>query len=331
MRDHRRGVLFLCAFLATLALLAHVLIGSSVWISPSKFAAEVFSGIRSGEAINDIIWMVRLPRACGCILVGAILGIVGAAFQSLFKNPLAEPYLVGVSSGASVGGAIAFVAGFGMAFAGFGSMVFAAIGGLGSMWLVIWIATRRGGTRVDTLILAGVVVGALLSALLTIILLMAGQDTNRVLRWLLGSMSPMYWNRLAILFVCAVVGFTILYRLARVLNALAVSEVAAKSMGIDVSRLKTRVLATGTVLTSISVGVVGIIGFLGLVAPHIARKLLGVDLRHTLLGAAMLGSACLLFADLIAQRAVTNFELPVGAVTAMLGAPSLILLMRRTD
>ncbi|HRI44217.1 MAG TPA: iron ABC transporter permease [Fimbriimonadaceae bacterium] len=315
--------------LVFVALVLHIGVGSSLWISPARVIAEVLGGNRGGaDPINTVVWEIRLPRAAGCLLVGALLGLVGAAFQALFRNPLAEPYVVGVSSGAAVGGSLALILRFSEAFFGLAGLGTAFAGGLGSLGLVVALAKRRGVINVPTLLLAGVVVGSLLAALLSLILLAAGGDTNQVLRWLLGSMTPMFWPRLSILCVTLLAGVTILARETRRLNAFAVGEDSAQRLGVDTSRLKKRVLVTGTAMAAVAVGSVGIVGFLGLVAPHIARRLLGIDLRHSLIGAGLLGSILLLLADLLAQRAVPGTELPVGAVTAVLGAPTLLLLLR---
>ncbi|MEA2552245.1 MAG: iron complex transport system permease protein [Fimbriimonadaceae bacterium] len=258
-----------------------------------------------------------------------MLSVVGSSFQALFRNPLADPYVVGVSSGAAVGGSAAIVLGLEGLWGGLGIMGLAFLGGLGSLLLVFGLARRRGVVDVSTLLLAGVVVGSLLAALTTLVLYAAGEDTNKVLRWLLGSMTPMFYDRLVVMAVAAAVGSAVLILQARQLNAFAISESTAKHLGIDTRRLKWIVLVTGTVLAAICVGAVGIIGFLGLVAPHISRRLLGVDWRLSMPGALMIGPTLLLMADVAAQRALPNMELPVGVVTALLGAPFLLVLLRR--
>ena len=178
-----------------LALLLHIGVGSSMWMTPWQIVEQIIRGDqgRAADPANLIVWQIRLPRALGCVMVGAILGSVGAAFQALFRNPLAEPYVVGVSSGAAVGGCIALVFGFSGALFGLAGLACAFIGGLASLMLVMALARQRGTISVPGLLLAGVVVGSLLAAVLSLVLLAAGQDTNQVLRWLLGSMTPMVW------------------------------------------------------------------------------------------------------------------------------------------
>lgn len=329
----RRRRLLALGLILILALLLHIGIGSSMWMTPWQIIQEIFKGDqgRTAEPANLIVWQIRLPRALGCVMVGAILGSVGAAFQALFRNPLAEPYVVGVSSGAAVGGCIALVFGFSGALFGLAGLVCAFVGGLASLMLVMALARQRGTISVPGLLLAGVVVGSLLAAVLSLVLLAAGKDTNQVLRWLLGSMTPMFWPRLAILTIALTFGLVLLIRDTRRLNAFSVSESSAQRLGVDVPRLRNRVLLAGTAMVAVAVGSVGIVAFLGMVAPHIARGMLGIDLRRSLVGSALLGGILLLGADLAAQRSIPGIELPVGTVCALIGAPTLLILLRRAE
>jgi iron complex transport system permease protein len=302
-------------------------------VAPGEVLRELLAGDRGPQASaeNLIVWQIRLPRALACLLVGAILGLVGSAFQALFRNPLAEPYIVGVSSGAAVGGAAALVLGVAGAFYGLGLMAFAVAAGALSLTLVLALAGRRGATDVQTLLLAGVVVGAMLAAVLALLLFGAGLDANQLLRWLLGSTTPMYWNRIAILAAALAAGLAILLPQAKRLNALAMGEETAQRLGVNAARLKRTLLLTGTGMAAVTVGSVGVIGFLGLVAPHLSRTLLGVDWRWSMLGAGALGAGLLLVSDVLAQRILGGAELPVGVVTAVIGAPFLLALLRRQE
>jgi iron complex transport system permease protein len=294
----------------------------TIWVSPS----DVFRGLLGKGDSAFLVWQLRLPRAAEAVLVGAMLGAVGSAFQALFRNPLADPYVVGVSSGAAVGGAIAQLFALGILM----PMVFATFGGLGALLLVMLLAARHGKIETNTLLLAGVVTGSLLSAVLSLVLLMAGQDTNQVLRWLLGSITPAFWSKTAMLVPFCLVGVVWLTRYGRDLNALSQGEMTAQRLGVDVRKARWRVLVLGSAMVGASVGAVGIIGFLGLVAPHLARRLVGVDWRVSLPASALLGAAILVLADLLAQRLMAGAEIPVGIVTALIGAPFLLGLLRRT-
>lgn len=322
------GLLIALLVLVFVASIAHIAVGSFLWKSPLEVMGEILRG-PGDSAFNNIVWQIRLPRALGCALVGGLLGAVGSAFQALFRNPLAEPYVVGVSSGAAAGGTAALVLGFAGAAGGFGVLLAAFAGGAFALVLVLSIAGRRGAIHVQTLLLAGVVVGTLLASMMSFMLLLAGQDTNTVLRWLMGSTSELGWDDLGVLLGALVLGTALLVRQSKSLNAFAVGELAAQRLGVDVERLKWIILGTGAAMTAVSVGTCGIIGFLGLVAPHISRRVLGVDWRWSLIGSALIGASLLLLADLAAQRILPGSEMPVGIVTAIVGAPCLLILLRK--
>lgn len=318
------------------ALLVHLNVGSHEWYAPWQVAGELLRGHLqdSDHPFNNIIWTIRLPRVLECVTVGGILGAVGSAFQAQLRNPLAEPYVVGVSSGAAVGSAIAMVCGFEAWCGGLGASFCGFATGMIALGIVYFLANRRGVVDVSTLLLAGVIVGALLSSVLSLTILLAGQNSNRVLEALLGSMSTASFEKDAVLGIAFIVGSVVLVRQTRLLNAFAMGEESAARMGVDVPKLRAIVLITGTAMTAAAVGAVGVIGFLGLVAPHISRRLLGVDWRYSLIGSGLIGSALLIVADLIAQRIGSLFsmaitEVPVGIVTAVIGAPSLLILIRK--
>lgn len=308
-------------------LILHLGLGGSVWIAPQDVVRELVS---PGGGVNEtIIWNIRLPRGLGCILVGSLLGAVGAAFQAFFRNPLAEPYVVGVSSGAGLGGTVAIIAGWGSALAGTATMLAGAVGGGLTLLLVLALGQRRGSRDVVRLVLAGVVVGTMVGGLMTAALMMAGKDTTQVLRWLLGSTTPMFWPRLTVLSAVALVGIVVLMTQSRTLTVYQFDSMLAERLGADHRRVTWIVLGTGTLMVAAAVGAVGIIGFVGLAGPHIARLLMGPDSRRTIPGGALAGAVMLLFADVVSQRLMPGVELPVGAVTAVLGAPLLLFLLRR--
>jgi iron complex transport system permease protein len=290
---------------------------------------EIFSGIRlPGTTENTIVWQIRLPRAFGCVLVGAILGMTGSAFQALFRNPLAEPYLVGVSGGAGVGGTLGVLLGLSGFGSGLGLLGMAMVGGVAAVLFVVALAGGRTEGYPVRLILAGVVVGTVLSAVMTLLLILGGQDTTQVLRWLLGSMSPMLWIENWVLLGLLGAGLAIFLAQARAMNVLAMDGFVAESLGVPVRRVSLLILVVGSVVVSAAVGAVGIIGFLGLVAPHVARRLFPIDQRFLIPASALIGSGLLLFADSVSQRLLPGGELPVGATTAILGAPVLLVLLR---
>lgn len=311
------------------AFVVHLSVGSgSALVSLSDVATNLWNGFLPGDSVSTIVWKIRLPRTLAALLAGGILGCVGSAFQAFFRNALAEPYVIGVSSGAGLGGALAIALGLSQSLNTLGIVVFAFVGGIGSLWLVLALARRGGGVSVYTLLLAGVVVGALLYALTTTVLLLGGQDTNRVLKWLLGDLGTVFNERLWAMALVLILGTLALQTQTRWLNAFSVDEFSSGRLGVDHGRLRRVVLVTGTAMVSVCVGTVGVIGFLGLIAPHIARRVLGLDLRFSLIGSALAGSLTLLLADLLAMNASHAVQLPVGAVTAILGAPVLLILLK---
>ena len=312
-------------------LVLHVCVGSQRVLSPVDVGQAIVRGPNAGDAMAVMIYIIRLPRALVSMFSGVLLGLVGSAFQALLRNPLADPYIVGVSSGAAIGSALAVIFGLG-AFvmpAGFAT-------GMLSLLLVMALSRRRGTVDVAGLLLAGVTVGALLSAILTLLLMLAGQDTNRVLAFMLGHTSDADWPKAWTLIVAAIGGLALLWPQTRALNAFAVGGQTAHRLGVDTRRLTGYVLLIGTAMTAASVGAVGIVGFVGLVAPHIARRLVGVDWRVSLPTAGVVGGLVMVLADLVGQRALplltghAGMELNVGIVCALIGAPSLIGLLKRS-
>lgn len=308
--------------------------GSSLWIPPGDVLHELFRGPvdEVGAIHNAIVWQDRLPRACAALLTGAVLGITGSGFQAQFRNPLAEPYVTGVASGAAAGA----VGGLLLHLTGpYVTVGFGFVGGLTALGLVFALSRHRGTLDVTNLLLSGVVVGSLLSALMSLGLLLSGANAVAVLQWLLGSFYNATWPQIGIVAVALAIGSTILVRQTRRMNAIALGEETAKRLGVDVARVRTIVLVTGTAMTAAVVGAFGIVGFVGLVAPHLARRLLGVDWRRSLPAAGFLGAFLMVTADLVAMRGLNflkdtaGLEAPVGVVTAILGAPWLLALLRK--
>ena len=277
-----------------------------------------------------IVRELRLPRAVQAALVGAALSVSGATFQALLRNPLAEPYVLGVSSGAAAGAVVAVVSGF-AARAAWGLPVAAFAGAVLAMILVLRVALSVGralDTRV--LLLAGVVVGSFLNAVIWLMLTFANFETVRsAIFWMMGSHAGATWSSTLVLAGYLVPGLVVLLALARPLNLLSVGEEAAAYLGVSVERTKLIAYGTATLLTAAAVSVSGVIGFVGLVVPHVVRMLWGSDNRALLPSAALLGATFLVLADTLARVAAAPTELPIGVVTAFVGVPFFIWLLRR--
>ncbi|HEY8426637.1 MAG TPA: iron ABC transporter permease [Limnochordales bacterium] len=286
-----------------------------------------------------IVWQLRLPRVLAGLVTGAVLGLSGAALQGIFRNPLADPYLTGVASGALFGAAVAMAAGQALpqAFTGLteagatGYLVSAAafVGALGAVLTVVVLARTAGGRRTTDLVLAGVVVGSVLTSATAYLMMRDADRVRAVFNWSLGNLATVGWPQLRLALPGAVLGSALLLVAGRPLNAIQLGEDVAASLGLPVGALKTGVIAAASLATASVVAQVGIIGFVGLIVPHILRRLLGGDYRALLPASAVGGALLLVLADLGARVAVRPAELPVGVVTTLLGGPFFLYLLKR--
>lgn len=286
-------------------------------------------GVPESHAV--IWWEIRVPRVLLAALVGASLSLAGVGFQGLFRNPLADSYVLGVSSGAAVGAALAFTFGWTFALGGIGAVPLAAFAAaLATLALVYRLARAEGGVPNHLLLLAGVAVGSFLSAVVLVLAL--HQERERwaapVLAWLMGSFSGRGWEYVGIALPYFLVAVALLAWDARALNAFLFGEEQAHYLGVAVERARRRVVVAAGLLTATAVAVAGIIGFVGLVIPHAARLLIGPDHRQLLPAAGLIGAAFLVWADCLARTALAPAEVPVGVFTSLVGGPFFIYLLR---
>lgn len=278
----------------------------------------------------DILHELRLPRAFQAALVGAALALSGTTYQALLRNPLAEPYVLGVSSGAAFGAVLSVVTGWSLHFV-WALPSTAFVGAVLSMLLVFRISYSVG-QRLDTrvLLLAGVVVGAFLSACIWLVLTFANDESVRTaIYWMMGSHSGASWRSVTVLAVTVLPAFVVLLWLARALNLLAIGEATAAYLGIEVERAKWIAFFTATLLTAVSVSMSGTIGFVGLVVPHALRLVWGGDNQMLIPTAGLAGAVFLVAADTAARTVAGANELPIGVVTALVGVPCFVWLLRR--
>ncbi|MFZ4153954.1 FecCD family ABC transporter permease [Streptomyces pseudogriseolus] len=287
-------------------------------------------GTELDRVAESVLWNVRFPRIVLALLVGASLGCAGALMQGVFGNPLAEPGVIGVSSGAAVG-AVAAIA-LGLNFAGNWTVsLLAFVAGLATVLLVYAMSRSGGRTEVVTLILTGIAVNAFAGALIGLFLFFADTAAvNQITFWQLGSLSQATWPKVLAVLPCAVLGLAVAPRYARRLDLLALGERPARHLGVDVERLRIVLVLVIALLTAAAVSVSGIIGFVGLVVPHLLRMAAGPGHRFLLPGSALLGALVLLAADLTARTVAEPAELPLGVLTALLGSPFFFWLLRRT-
>lgn len=282
------------------------------------------------DMFATIVFQIRLPRVALIAVIGGALGSAGATYQGLFRNPLADPYLVGVASGAGLGATLALVADLPSTFLGLSSVPLSAfVGGVLTVALVVTVAQVGRATPVTTMLLAGVAIGAFATAVTTFLMLRSPEGMQRAFNWLLGGYSGGGWRPVLIVLPYLVVGMIVLQLHARALNVLQLDEEQARQLGINVERLKLVLVGAATAMTAAAVAFGGLIGFVGLIVPHVARMLGGPDYRRLLPVSAAGGAAFLILADLAARTVLAPRELPVGVITALTGAPFFVYLLRR--
>jgi iron complex transport system permease protein len=277
------------------------------------------------------LWQIRFPRVVLGIAVGAALAQSGAAMQGLMRNPLADPGLVGVASGAALSAAAAIVLGAGAALpAHLTAPVAAFFGGLIAAWLVIRLSTSNGRTSVTTMLLSGLAINAIAGAGIGFLAFVADDTALRsVTYWMFGSLGKAGWSELRIALPLLLIPLLLIPRAAAPLNALQLGEAEARHLGVDVERLKRGLLALIVVAVAVSVSLAGIVGFVGLVVPHLVRLWLGPDHRRVLPIAALTGALLLLLADTASRSLFAPAELPIGILTALIGGPFFLFLLMR--
>ena len=281
------------------------------------------------EIVEATLWVVRFPRIVMGLAVGAALAIAGAVMQAIFGNPLAEPGVVGVSSGAALGASAAIV--FGITALGSWSIaLFAFAGGLLATLLVYFVSRANGRTEVVTLLLTGIAINAFAGAGLAF-LLFVGNTASReqVVFWQLGSLNGSLWSETLVVGVVTVAGLVVALLLARRYDLLSLGERNARHLGINVEALRIGSIVLVALLTGVAVAFCGIIAFVGLVIPHLIRMIIGPAHRHLILASAVGGGALLTFADLLARTLVMGADLPIGMLTSLIGGPFFFFLLWR--
>jgi iron complex transport system permease protein len=294
----------------------------AVSISPSETLAAL-SGHPVKASHLTILWDFRVARILLVLLCGSSLASAGAAFQGLFRNPLADPYIVGASGGAALGATLAVV--FGRAIpigvAGF-------LGAMGAVMLVYAIAEASNFGSVVSLLLAGAAMSTMLSAIVSLLLILSNEVLHEIFSWLMGGFSGRSWSHLAQSSVAAFLGIAIIWPMSRALDALSAGESSAEALGLDLRRARLMVVIGASLATAAAVSASGIIGFVGLIAPHLARRLVGASHAVVIPASMLLGSILLLVADDLARTIAAPLELPVGVFTALLGGPFFLYLLR---
>ncbi len=278
-----------------------------------------------------IVYQIRLPNTALMALAGMALGGSGAAYQGLFRNPLADPYIIGVASGAGLGAVLAMAAHWPVSMLGMATVPLAAfIGALITVAIVYAIARVGRSTPVTTLILAGVAVSSFATAMTSLIMLLSTDELHRAVNWMVGGFALGGWEPVLASLPYLLIGLAVLALLGRQLNVLQFGDEQARQMGLDVERSKLIIVVAATLVAATAVAFSGIIAFVGLIVPHVVRLLWGPDYRRTLPLAILVGGSFLLAADVVARVILAPRELPVGVITAVVGAPFFLWLLYRT-
>jgi len=337
-RSFRPLILLLTACLL-LVVIACAAAWGSVYVPPGavfRICLEKITGWQLTESLPEawitIILQIRIPRVLLAALVGMSRAVAGGVYQAVFRNPLADPYLIGVSSGASFGATIAIYFVWQFSFGGLNAISLAAFAGAVLSILVIYSLSHVGGRTLSTiLILAGVALGSILTAGTTFFMFTAKSafQTVQALGWIMGSLAATRWSELGAVLPYILTGFIVIALNAHNLNVLQLDEHQAQSLGLPVERLKIILILATTLVTAAAVSVSGVIGFVGLVIPHIVRMIWGQNHRFLLPMSALLGAVLLILADCLARNLFVPRELPIGVVTALMGAPFFLYLLRR--
>jgi iron complex transport system permease protein len=324
-----RKPLIISLFVLTIMLILSLAVGS-VFIPPAELW-RVLSGAKSSEVFRTILLDIRLPRTALIALVGAALAGSGAAYQGLFRNPLADPYLIGVASGAGLGAILAMSIKWPYTTLGLLAVPLAAfIASLLTVYLVYTFAHIGGSVPTTNLILAGVAVSSFATSLTSYLMLRSTGEVRRAIGWLLGGVSLVSWDATLALIPYLAIGLTTLVLNGYALNLLQFGDDQATQMGLNVRRAKFIIIVAASLVTAAAVSFAGIIGFVGLVVPHVMRIWWGVDYRRLIPLSILGGASALLLADVLARVVMAPQELPVGIVTALAGAPFFLWVLRRS-
>ncbi len=328
----RRFILIMIILFVALVLTGLISLGvGAVYIPPARvlatFAHQAEVAVNPTDA--TIVHQLRLPRIVLAATIGAGLAAAGAAFQGLFRNPLADPFVVGASSGASLGATLAIIIGLNFKFAGFGPVPLAAfVGALLAVFTVYNIAEIGGNAPAISLLLAGAALSTLLSAIVSLLMLISDETLHQVFAWTLGGLSGRSWPHLLSSAPYLLLGLAALFLMARPLDALASGDEIAQSLGLSLRQARGVIVAAASLTTAAAVAAGGVIGFVGLIAPHAARLLFGSQHHRVIPGSMLIGAILLLLADDLARTLLAPIELPVGIVTSILGSTFFLYLLK---
>lgn len=300
-----------------------------LWNSKISFWNNTQTFDSSLLQLEVVYWQIRIPRLILATLGGMVLASTGTAFQSVFRNPMADPYVLGISSGASLGAALAIVLGLEASVLGVTGMAF--VFAIATLGIVFMIASRTGKVSSQVLLLAGVAMSFLSLALVSMLIFLNRDKIEQIVFWTLGGLNAANWSQISLLIPVVLIGIMVLYYHARHLNVMLMGTETAKSLGINTGKTTIRVLLVSSFMVAIVVANTGVIGFVGLIIPHIVRFLVGPDNRKIIPLSVMAGAIFLMIADTLARTLVSPSELPVGSITALFGVPYFLFLLYQSQ
>jgi iron complex transport system permease protein len=320
-----------CALLLVSAVMA-VCIGESPIDCRTVFSIIFSSLLNPGAGFSapdeTVIMLIRIPRVILAAFVGASLAVCGAVLQSLFRNPMADPFILGISNGAALGASAVLLYGVSFGLGLFNLPLAAFVSGTITILLVYELARTGNRVETNTLLLSGIAAAAFMSACTSFLLFTSNENLHQVIFWMMGGLAGRTWEHVAMLLPFTLLGIGVFLTLARPLNALMFGEESALYLGVPVERLKKILLVVSAVVTGAAVAVSGIIGFVGLIVPHVVRLVAGPDHRTLLPLSVFVGATLLILADLLARIVIAPAELPIGVITALCGAPFFVYLLR---
>lgn len=325
--NERKAFRLSVIFILLIAVIACMII-SLIWGSTPVSLTDIWRTLWSDEltdTASQIIWNIRLPRNIVAALVGACLAVSGAILQAVMKNPLADPQIVGVSSGAGLAGVIVLIL-----FPGYDYIVplVAFLGAMGAA-LMVYVLAWKNGVRPSRIILAGVAVAAFLGSGISALLVFYGDRVQGALLWMVGGLSARSWPQVEVLFPYAMIGLFLACLGAKRLTILSLGDETAKGLGLKVEQTRFMMTAVAALLAAGAVSIAGLIGFVGLVIPHMLRLIIGNDYAYLLTGSALLGAFVLVVSDTVGRVLMSPIEIPVGIIMAFFGAPFFLYLLRR--
>ena len=320
--------------LAPILLLAAAIVATTIGVVsiPHEAIGAILKAKLTGGTMAEewqiyemTLWNLRIPRILMSLLAGSALAICGAAFQSIFRNPICDPYILGISSGASLGAAIAIITG--LSTFTFGLPAAAMVSAIFTLFLIIGISFLGRQKSIKTLLLAGIAINFLISSVITLLMVMHQESFEQIIYWTMGSFTSASWPSVTILFIILTICSIFLFINSKNLNILQLGSETAQSSGVNVQRTTLSVLIVSSILIATTVACCGVIGFVGLIIPHIVRLIFGNKTGTVFFFSLFLGALFCLIADTLARTIIPRSELPVGSITALIGAPYFIFLL----